>query len=674
MQERDATDRLWQLRAGPPWWCTAAGIALALAVWVGSHWSGAAGGSPRNGAAATVVHDARLLDLPVAWAQSVSASQSAQAAGRDGPAGRQAPPGGGAQPGDEVLAAAVRARVVSDSSLIAATAALPPDNSGPVTTPSGVPDEQEDLRRAIRVEVARGGGGEQPPTVEVTIHCRQSSADRALLLANTLAGQYAESLRAAWRGARLEEYESARLAAEAADERLAQCAERLEAALRSAASRQAPPGGPTPDRVTDSAAAPRPVSPAEPGGSSLGGRTSPAAPRSLPPAGVAPGTSPAQTPKSPAATVPSAPTPLLADNPEWLDLARRIDQATRRRDAMLEHRTPSHPAVVNLEAEIESLRARWAATPRWIPARRPVDTRLGPPAALGPSTPSELPPAPTAAPTLLPPPTAEPALPTLLEPTEGAATEHCPRNRRAHRPALGDHAGALDGTGLPRGADAAPRQATFVAPAADAAPPPGDERSASTSAPVVPVDRPGSLPQPGWFAKPAPALAGDPSEDFESLRAEMSRVEAARALAAARQQAAWKRLAEEPRLEIRSATVSRLDTPGDRHGLRSAVAAVLAGLALGLGLWWLSIAAAIEPVLVSVEEIESFLGLPALGPIACASLATVDPRYGNVGAAGSADPIAVPVASSSARMRWIAAGLAALVIAPASALVGLGLW
>ncbi len=72
---------------------------------------------------------------------------------------------------------------------------------------------------------------------------------------------------------------------------------------------------------------------------------------------------------SPARVEPTSP-PAMVDNPEWLDLQQQAQTLERRRDRLLVDRTPSHPAVQSLNAQIEELRRQMAAIPQQVATER----------------------------------------------------------------------------------------------------------------------------------------------------------------------------------------------------------------------------------------------------------------------------------------------------------------
>jgi uncharacterized protein involved in exopolysaccharide biosynthesis len=70
--------------------------------------------------------------------------------------------------------------------------------------------------------------------------------------------------------------------------------------------------------------------------------------------------------------------PATIDNPEWLDLNRRLFVLKQRHDAMLIDRTPLHPAVQDLAVQIEDTKEQMAAIPRQIPQKLPSSFKRGP--------------------------------------------------------------------------------------------------------------------------------------------------------------------------------------------------------------------------------------------------------------------------------------------------------
>jgi murein DD-endopeptidase MepM/ murein hydrolase activator NlpD len=69
--------------------------------------------------------------------------------------------------------------------------------------------------------------------------------------------------------------------------------------------------------------------------------------------------------------------PATIDNPEWLDLNRRLFVLKQRHDAMLIDRTPLHPAVQDLAMQIEDAKEQMAAIPRQIPQKLPSSFKRG---------------------------------------------------------------------------------------------------------------------------------------------------------------------------------------------------------------------------------------------------------------------------------------------------------
>ncbi len=62
-----------------------------------------------------------------------------------------------------------------------------------------------------------------------------------------------------------------------------------------------------------------------------------------------------------------SPAPAMVDNPAWLDLDRQLATLSQRRSQLLIDRTPAHPEVQYVEAQIDALREAQAKVPRQIP-------------------------------------------------------------------------------------------------------------------------------------------------------------------------------------------------------------------------------------------------------------------------------------------------------------------
>ena len=62
----------------------------------------------------------------------------------------------------------------------------------------------------------------------------------------------------------------------------------------------------------------------------------------------------------------AAPPPMI-DNPQWLELQRRLAELRRRREQLLVDRTPLHPAVAEIDVRIADAEEQLAAVPRQIP-------------------------------------------------------------------------------------------------------------------------------------------------------------------------------------------------------------------------------------------------------------------------------------------------------------------
>jgi hypothetical protein len=60
----------------------------------------------------------------------------------------------------------------------------------------------------------------------------------------------------------------------------------------------------------------------------------------------------------------------MIDNPLWLDLRRQVSDLERRRDQLLEDRTPLHPAVREIEGHLADVKEQLSAAPRQIPDDR----------------------------------------------------------------------------------------------------------------------------------------------------------------------------------------------------------------------------------------------------------------------------------------------------------------
>jgi hypothetical protein len=64
----------------------------------------------------------------------------------------------------------------------------------------------------------------------------------------------------------------------------------------------------------------------------------------------------------------NASSPVMIDNPRWLDLNHQLDGLQRRRTSLLIDRTPAHPAVEDVAVQIKGLQQKIASIPRQIPA------------------------------------------------------------------------------------------------------------------------------------------------------------------------------------------------------------------------------------------------------------------------------------------------------------------
>ncbi len=104
---------------------------------------------------------------------------------------------------------------------------------------------------------------------------------------------------------------------------------------------------------------------------------------------------PPPQPPAPAPVVAAPPRVRLLDNPAWLEADRQLQERIRRRDQLLETRTPLHPEVQQEEVLIAELTARRDALPRQFAEALPAEVPL-------PMSPTPVP-----APTTPAPPTAE---------------------------------------------------------------------------------------------------------------------------------------------------------------------------------------------------------------------------------------------------------------------------
>jgi hypothetical protein len=379
-----------------------------------------------------------------------------------------------------------------------------------------------------RVQATRAPDGR---TVEVTVTCEQADAETAASMADLLAGQYAEDLRRWWGAGRLAGYAAAREAAEAAGCALAEARRELDAATETQGHRTEAPA-PAADHPH------------------------------LPPAAE-----PQQPPGDGATT--------LVDNPEWVGLGRRLGELQRRREAMLATRTALHPAVQEVDHEIQVLQGRMAGTPRFMPSEAPAE-----------------------------------------------------RARSASVP------------------DTSQRESPW----------PADTRPA----------------QPPEHSAEEPSRRG--REAVERLRAAVAKAEAAHSEASAGERRAWQALHDEPEIERRGAVV---EFPGTRTtaaagGARLVALAVCSGLALWAGLLMLANGAAVAPVVRSVAELQSLLGIPVLGPIPAPARTSRQPPEGGRHQRHPAPR--QPALDRAIATAWTVAGLAALTAAAGVALRAWGLW
>lgn len=61
----------------------------------------------------------------------------------------------------------------------------------------------------------------------------------------------------------------------------------------------------------------------------------------------------------------------MVDNPEWVELNRKVMDIERRRDQLLQDRTPLHPAVQEVTTKLQEAKDRLAAVPRQIKGEEP---------------------------------------------------------------------------------------------------------------------------------------------------------------------------------------------------------------------------------------------------------------------------------------------------------------
>lgn len=76
---------------------------------------------------------------------------------------------------------------------------------------------------------------------------------------------------------------------------------------------------------------------------------------------------PATSPSPPEVSRRPSPPPMV-ENPQWLDLDKQVKQLDRRRWELLVDRTPIHPEVQHVDAQIAQLREMLTNVPRWLPA------------------------------------------------------------------------------------------------------------------------------------------------------------------------------------------------------------------------------------------------------------------------------------------------------------------
>jgi hypothetical protein len=78
------------------------------------------------------------------------------------------------------------------------------------------------------------------------------------------------------------------------------------------------------------------------------------------------------------------PQPTMIENPRWADLNQRVSDLERRREQLLQDRTPQHPAVLELTSRLKDAQEQLAAVPRQIPGREPKAADAENPPALVP--------------------------------------------------------------------------------------------------------------------------------------------------------------------------------------------------------------------------------------------------------------------------------------------------
>jgi hypothetical protein len=76
--------------------------------------------------------------------------------------------------------------------------------------------------------------------------------------------------------------------------------------------------------------------------------------------------------------------PTLVENPRWTDLNRQVSDLERRREQLLQDRTPLHPAVVEATARLKEAQDQLAAVPRQIPGKEPKASDAERPASVTP--------------------------------------------------------------------------------------------------------------------------------------------------------------------------------------------------------------------------------------------------------------------------------------------------
>jgi hypothetical protein len=69
-------------------------------------------------------------------------------------------------------------------------------------------------------------------------------------------------------------------------------------------------------------------------------------------------------------TRPPKPEPTMIENPRWAEMQERVSDIQRRRERLLQDRTPLHPAVQELTDRLTQAKKELAAIPRQIPGKR----------------------------------------------------------------------------------------------------------------------------------------------------------------------------------------------------------------------------------------------------------------------------------------------------------------